>query len=139
MPKRWCQCTGCPACNASGGRHGILFDMDATGTLKCPGCQAVATARRNARPSSSKRGLGWKFSERKKADAAYQQATLCQCPGMPLTRCQLHSGVCGEPFTIDNPKTGGHATARSQGGGDGAIRAICRRCNSSDGGRLARR
>jgi hypothetical protein len=135
MPKRWCQCTGCPACNVTNGRHGILFDMDATGTLRCPVCQAVATARRNARPSSSARGLGWKFSERKKADAAYQQATTCQCTGCP----QQHRGVCGEAFTRDNPKTGGHVTPRSQGGGDGPIRAICRRCNSSDGGRLAHR
>lgn len=38
---------------------------------------------------------------------------------------------------MDNPKTAGHVVARSQGGGDGPILAICRSCNSSDGGRLA--
>ena len=106
--------------------------MDSTGTLRCPDCQAVATTARNARPSSSSRGLGWKFSQRKKNDANYQQATRCQCTG-----CPQHAGPCGEAFTPANPKTGGHVIARSQGGGDGPIRAICRRCNSADGGRLA--
>jgi 5-methylcytosine-specific restriction endonuclease McrA len=109
-----------------------LFDMDSTGTLRCPDCQAAATARRNARPSSSARGLGWKFSERKKNDANYQQATTCQCRG-----CTQHSGVCGEPFTAANPKTADHTVPRSQGGGDGPITAMCRRCNSARGGQLA--
>jgi hypothetical protein len=127
MPKRWC--IGCRA----------LFDLDSTGTLRCPACQAAATTRRNARPSSSARGLGWKFSARKAADQNYQAATRCQCPGPPQVQCRRHRGVCGEAFTVDNPKTGGHVTPRSQGGGNGPIRAICRRCNSSDGGRLASR
>jgi hypothetical protein len=134
MPKRWCQCTGCSACKITAGRHGTLFDLDTTGTLKCPACQAIATAKRNTRPSSSARGLGWKFSTRKAADRTYQEATRCQCTG-----CPQHTGLCGEQFTAANPKTGGHVTPRSRGGGDGPIRAICRRCNSSDGGRLARR
>ena len=58
MPKRFCQCRGCSSCNTTAGSHGKLFDADTTGTLKCPGCQAVATASRNARPSSASRGYG---------------------------------------------------------------------------------
>lgn len=122
MPKRWCIEPGCRK----------LFDADSTGTLRCPACQATATARRNARPSSSQRGLGWAFTVRKAADENYQHATRCQCPGCP--RC---GSGCGEPFTAANPKTGGHAVPRSRGGADGPILAICRACNSSDGGRLA--
>jgi len=132
MPKRFCQCHGCPSCNTTTGSHGKLFDLDTTGTLKCPGCQAVATQKRNARPSSSQRGLGWKFSKRKAADRQYQQATSCQCRG-----CPQHTGICGVAFTAANPKTAGHTVPRSQGGGSSPIMAVCRRCNSSDGGRLA--
>lgn len=111
--------------------------MDSTGTLRCPACQAIATARRNARPGSSSRGLGWAFSRRKASgdpDAvAYRQAGACQCTG----QCQRHRGLCGETFTAANPKTAGHVVARSRGGGDGPILAVCRTCNSAEGGRLA--
>ena len=134
MPKRFCACPGCAACKITSGTHGALFDLDATGTLKCPGCQQQATARRNARPGSSSRGLGWAFTRRKASDANYQQATACQCSG-----CPQHRGLCGEAFTAANPKTAGHVVARSRGGGDGPILAVCRSCNSSDGGRLAHR
>jgi hypothetical protein len=139
MPSRWCQCTGCSACRTASGTHGILFDRDTTGTMRCSACQAVATAKRNARPGSSARGLGWAFSRRKQADQNYQAATRCQCPGRPHNRCTLHTGVCAAPFTRDNPKTGGHAVPRSQGGGDGPVLAVCARCNSSDGGARAGR
>lgn len=125
MPRRFC--LGCRA----------LFDAGSTGTLRCPDCQAAAGARRNARPGSSSRGLGWAFSARKAADRDYQAAILCQCPGSgsPLG-CSRHAGTCGEPFTAENPKTADHVVPRSQGGGDGPILAMCRRCNSSKGGRL---
>jgi 5-methylcytosine-specific restriction endonuclease McrA len=122
VPKRWC--IDCQE----------LFDMDATGTRRCPGCQPAATRRRQARPSSSSRGLGWDFSRRKGADAGYQAATHCQCPA-----CPRHTGVCGEAFTKSNPKTGGHTIPRSQGGHTSRLLAVCRSCNSSDGGTLARR
>ena len=56
MPKRFCQCHGCPACNTQAGSPGTLFDADATGTLKCPACQAVATQKRNARAPRAARG-----------------------------------------------------------------------------------
>ena len=46
MPKRWC--IGC----------GDLFDLDLTGTLRCPACQATATAKRQARPNTTRRGYG---------------------------------------------------------------------------------
>jgi len=123
MPKRFCQCTSCAYCHNQAGTHGALFDLDLTGTLKCPGCQGIATARRNARPSSSERGLGWKFSKRKQDDAGYQAATLCHW--------------CKQPFTTADPKTADHLTPRVQGGGDGPIVAAHRSCNSRRGGRLA--
>lgn len=120
MPQRWCQ-----DCKQ-------LFDMDTTRTRRCPACQAKATRKRQARPSSSSRGLGWAFSRRKAADPAYQQATRCQCPA-----CPRHTGTCGEKFTQANPKTAGHTVPRSQGGHASPIMAVCQACNSSDGGRLA--
>lgn len=136
MPKRWCQCTGCSACLSTGQqrqpRHGALFDLDLTGTQKCPPCQTAATTARNARPSSSQRGLGWAFTRRKQNDPNYVQATTCQCTG-----CPQHRGICGVVFTPANPKTAGHTTPRSRGGGNGPILPVCRRCNSSDGGRIA--
>jgi hypothetical protein len=130
MPKRFCICTGCAGCTPAG--CGKLFDRDATRTQRCPRCQPAATRARQARPSSSSRGLGWAHSRRKQADAAYQAAATCQCRG-----CPQHRGTCGEPFTAANPRTAGHVVPRSRGGGDGPIMAVCRRCNSSDGGRLA--
>lgn len=113
MPKRFC--IGCRK----------LYSMDATGTLRCPVCQARATTARNQRPSSSSRGLGWKFSKRKQADAAYQAAVACHW--------------CHGAFTAADPKTADHITPRSQGGEDGPIVAAHRSCNSSRGGRLRSR
>jgi hypothetical protein len=46
MPKRWC--IGCRS----------LFDLDSTGTLRCPDCQAAVTRQRNARPPRASRGYG---------------------------------------------------------------------------------
>lgn len=65
MPKRFCQCHGCTACGGNGQAHGILFDLDTTGTLRCPPCQAVATARRNQRPNSSARGYDGEYQRNK--------------------------------------------------------------------------
>jgi hypothetical protein len=119
MPKRFC--IGCLQ----------LYDRDTTNTQRCPRCQPAATAARNARPGSSSRGLGWAHSQRKQADAGYQAATRCQCTGCPW----CGSG-CGQPFTSKNPKTAGHTIPRKRGGGGSPILAICRACNSADGGRL---
>jgi hypothetical protein len=129
VPKRWCICKGCPACGTGCGN---LFDLDTTRSQRCPGCQHHRTRQLQQRPSSSSRGLGWAFTRRKHNDTSYQQATRCQCPGCP--RCGTG---CGQPFTTANPKTAGHVQPRSKGGGSSPIRAVCRACNSSDGGRLA--
>ena len=120
MPKRWC--IDC----------GNLYDLDTTRTHRCPACQHTRTQAIQARPSSSSRGLGWAFSARKAADQAYQQATHCQCHGCPWCGTSCH-----RPFTPANPKTAGHLVPRSQGGHGSAILAICRSCNSADGGTLA--
>jgi len=100
----------------------VVYDAESTRSLKCPACQALVTAKRNERPSSSARGLGWRFSDRKKNDRGYQEATRCHW--------------CGGPFTKDNPKTADHIQPRSQGGAEGPIVAACRSCNSSRGGKL---
>lgn len=78
MPKRFCICTGCPACG-NGCRE--LYDRDTTSTQRCPACQAHATARRNARPNTTSRGYG-----------AQHQALRAQLldafqPGQPCARC----------------------------------------------------
>lgn len=40
-----------------------------------------------------------------------------------------HCTECGEPFTADNPKTGGHSVALRNGGHGSKILPHCRRCN----------
>jgi hypothetical protein len=66
MPRRFCQCRGCTACNTQAGSHGTLFDADATRTLKCPPCQAVATRKRNARAPRAARGYGKRHDQVRK-------------------------------------------------------------------------
>lgn len=84
MPKRWCQCRGCPACKPGG--CGALFDLDATGTLRCPGCQQLATARRQARPNTTSRGYGAKHQRlREQLLASFQRGQLCARCGRPIT------------------------------------------------------
>ena len=91
MPKRWCQ-----DCRE-------LYDADSTGTLRCPACQATATARRNARPSSSSRGY----------DGEYQR-------NKPLVIEQGRNGrpcyICGRPFSPDQKITVEHKTPLRKGG-----------------------
>src|SRR5580704_9636268 len=118
MPKRYCICRGCAGCTPTG--CGKLYDRDTTSTQRCPQCQPAATRARQARPSSSKRGLGWAFSERKANDQNYQAATRCQCTGCPWC-----GNGCGQPFTKANPKTAGHTVARKHGGSSSPILAIC--------------
>jgi hypothetical protein len=59
----------------------VLFDMDATRTLRCPGCQQHATARRQARPSRSSRGYG--TAHRQLRDELIKQ----WAPGDPCAHC----------------------------------------------------
>lgn len=103
MPHRWCACTGCPACTPEGRTHGILYDMDATGTLRCPPCQAQATAKRNARPNSAARGY----------DGEYQR-------NRPIVIQQGRDGrpcvICGQPFTAADTITAEHITPLRMGG-----------------------
>ena len=86
MPKRWCECRGCTACGK--GACGLLFDMDATGTRRCPGCQAVATQRANARPSSSARGYDGEYQRNRRvlvaaAIASRSLCVICSKPCLP--------------------------------------------------------
>ena len=128
MPKRFCTCTGCAACNTTSRTHGILFDLDLTRTLKCPPCQAHATRKRNnppGRPSAAARGYG----------AAWRKIS------QQVTAGKTHCEQCGQPFTKANPATADHIVERARGGTDelSNLRCICRSCNSSRGGRMLKR
>lgn len=103
MPQRWCQCTGCSACSVTSGTHGVLYNADATRSMRCPPCQQHATARRNARPASSDRGY----------DGQYQR-------NKPLVIAQGGNGrpcyICGRPFTPKQKITVEHITPLRRGG-----------------------
>jgi len=106
MPKRWCQCRGCPACDPPSrrpGNHGVLFDMDSTGTLRCPPCQATATAARNTRPNSAARGYNGEYQRNK--PVIINQARH----GRPCV-------ICRKPFTPANKITVEHIIPLRDGG-----------------------
>jgi len=103
VPKRFCQCRGCPSCNTTSGSHGTLFDADATGTLKCPGCQGVATQKRNARPSSTSRGYDSQYEKNK--PVVVQQGRQ----GRPCW-------ICGKIITPSQKVTVEHKTPLRAGG-----------------------
>ena len=101
MPKRWCSCTGCAACGVTSGTHGVLFDMDATRTLRCPGCQQHATARRNTRPND--RGYDGEYQRNRPAIVAQGRS------GRPCC-------ICGRPFTEGQKITAEHIKPLRDGG-----------------------
>jgi 5-methylcytosine-specific restriction enzyme A len=80
-------------------------------TGKCIDCR-----RKTDRQRGSRQARGY--------DAQYERARATALDG--ATRCM----TCRGPFTEDNPATGGHVRAISQGGtaADG-IGAECQRCN----------
>ncbi len=77
-------------------------------------CRRCRTVREQRRGSTTERGYGATYQQQR--DAALDGATHC-------TRC-------GEPFTEENPPTGGHVKALRNGGGTvEGIEPQCRRCN----------
>jgi DNA-directed RNA polymerase subunit RPC12/RpoP len=102
MPKRWCS-----DCRK-------LFDLDSTGTLRCPDCQAKATAKRNARPSTTRRGYG---SHHRRT----REQLLAQWkPGDPCARC-------GKPMWNRDDIDLGHTDDRT--GYRGLEHSACNRGN----------
>ena len=77
-------------------------------------CPAHTRQRDKARGTRQQRGYDAAF-ERAKLDPEYVNATHC--------------AECGEQFTEDNPKTGGHSVAIRNGGQGSKIVPHCRRCN----------
>ena len=77
-------------------------------------CRDHERARDKARGTTTERGYGADF-EKAKRRPEYVNATHCV--------------ECGEPFTPDNPKTGGHSVAIRNGGRGSEIVPHCRRCN----------
>lgn len=65
--------------------------------------------------TTTERGYGWTHQQALQ-DPAFQAVEHCQ--------------HCGDPFTPDNPRAGGHRQAHRHGGADGDLVAHCRRCNS---------
>lgn len=73
MPKRWC--IGCRQ----------LFDLDSTGTLRCPACQAAATTARNARANTTARGYGSQHqAERARLLTLWQPGDACVLCTRPM-------------------------------------------------------
>ena len=85
MPQRFCQCRGCPSCNTQAGSHGALFSADSTGTLKCPGCQGIATQKRNARAPRASRGYDARHVQvRARLLAQWRPGDPCALCGQPM-------------------------------------------------------
>jgi len=63
----------------------VLFDADATGTLRCPACQAAATSRRNQRQPTAGRGYD-SAHQRKRAEllGKWQAGDPCAICGQPM-------------------------------------------------------
>ena len=132
MPRRFCQCQGCAACNSPArrpGAHSVLFDLDVTRTLRCPPCQEQARIRKNTdppgRPSASQRGYGAEW--RKISAEVIAEATVCHW--------------CSGPFTADDPATADHLVPKARGGTNDKSNLVGahRSCNSSRGGRMQKR
>lgn len=118
MPQRFCLCKGCPACASTDrkpGSHRILFDLDLTGTLKCPGCQAIATANRNARAPRAQRGYDAKH-DRVRAQLLEQFR-----PGDPCA-------ICGKPMVSAANLDLAHNETRT--GWKGLAHARCNRATN---------
>jgi hypothetical protein len=77
-------------------------------------CADHTRERDRARGSASARGYDGQYREQLKSPA-YRTATHC--------------AECGQVFTVDNPKTGGHSVALRNGGKGSKILPHCRRCN----------
>lgn len=77
-------------------------------------CPAHTRAKDKARGTRQERGY----------DAAY----LAQLDSPEYVNA-THCDECGELFTVDNPKTGGHSVALRHGGRGSKILPHCRRCN----------
>lgn len=75
MPKRFC--IGCKR----------LYDRDLTGTQRCPACQPAATAARNARGNTTRRGYGSQHQAlRKQLLDAFEPGQPCARCGKPIMR-----------------------------------------------------
>lgn len=77
-------------------------------------CTEHERARDASRGTASQRGYDAKYEQQKRAPE-YVNATHCI--------------ECGQPFTADNPKTGGHSVALRHGGKGSEVVPQCRRCN----------
>lgn len=89
-----------------------------------PGCGTPAATRGQCRAHSAEAERRRGTRQQRGLGADYQRARTIALAN--ATRC----ATCQQPFTPDNPATGGHVKARRLGGttADG-IQAECRRCN----------
>ena len=88
-----------------------------------PGCPTIADQTycpEHARAKDKARGR----RQARGYDAAYERAKQT-----PEYVTATHCASCGEPFTADNPKTGGHSVPIRNGGHGSLVLPQCRRCN----------
>lgn len=88
-----------------------------------PGCPVLTSKSRcpaHTRSHDKARGT----RQQRGYDADYEQQLRS-----PEYLSATHCGNCGEPFTADNPKTGGHSVAIRAGGKGSKVVPHCRRCN----------
>lgn len=85
----------------------------------CVECGALGPSTRcelHPRGTTTERGYGWSHQQQLE-DPEYLAATHCT--------------NCGDPFTEDNPKQGGHVVPIREGGqGGDPVAPHCRRCNA---------
>lgn len=86
MPRAFCTCTGCTACT---GRGPHLYDKADAPGKRCPACQAIATARRDARAPTAARGYGAAHQRRRRDEiAAFRPGQPCARCGQPIARAE---------------------------------------------------
>ena len=86
----------------------------------CPRLQPETKCAEHRREAERARGT----RQARGYDAAFERAKRT-----PEYVNATHCANCGQPFTRDNPKTGGHSVALRDGGKGSEILPHCRRCN----------
>lgn len=86
----------------------------------CPALTASTRCNEHTRAKDKARGT----RQERGYDAEYERQLKS-----PDYVAATHCSECGERFTQDNPKTGGHSVALRNGGKGSKILPHCRRCN----------
>lgn len=107
-----------------------LFSMDLTGTLRCPGCQAAATRRKNTdrpgRPSPEQRGYGPDY--RRNREIVVSRAVTAAKAGRALP-----CWICNRPCLATQRLSAEHKKAVRDGGSSALGNLACSHlaCNTA--------